>query len=216
MTLFVYSEAGAVELTYYYRRNTGNMQNSFLRYVAQFVPLTNTEQQEFLACISLHQFAANELLVTEGEVVQQIYFIEKGSARIYYNFHGREYTGWFAFDYSPVISYVSFLTGMPSKNSVQAMEPCSVWKITKSQLNNLYSKYKNFERFGRLFTEELYIKFVERTYGLQVLNATDRYLELLKVEPDLLKRVPLGFIASYLGISQETFSRIRNKIMHKS
>jgi CRP-like cAMP-binding protein len=185
------------------------MEQCFTDFIERFVPLDAAARQAVLDCVTLHEHAKNTVLVKEGEVVRQFYFVVQGSARIFYNVNGRESIGWFAFDKSPVISYQSFITQQPSRNVVQLMEDSTLIKIMRSDLLTLYDTHPSLERFGRLFAEWLYCSFVDRTYAMQVLSAKERYRQLLEQQPQLLQRVPMGYIASYLGITQETLSRIR-------
>jgi CRP-like cAMP-binding protein len=187
------------------------MSNAFIEYVESFVPLDDTVRDALAKVLHRYQVSRNTYLVKEGEVVNEFNFIEKGSARIFYEHEGKEYIGWFSFDKSPAISYHSFITQKPSLNNVQVLEDSVIIRIARSDLFDLYNRFKAMERFGRLFSEWLYCNFVERTYSLQILSAKARYEFLIEHQPELFRRVPMGHIASYLGISQETLSRIRAK-----
>lgn len=182
---------------------------AFIEFVEKWSPLDDAARTALRGALTRHQAPRNSFLVRAGDRVTDFNFIEKGSARIFYEHEGRDYIGWFSFDNSPAISYHSFITGKPSLNHVQVLEDSTVIRISRPDLMYLYEKYKSMERFGRLFTEWLYCNFVERTYSLQILSAKERYDQLLTMHPELLQRVPMGYIASYLGITQETLSRIR-------
>ena len=92
------------------------------------------------------------------------------------------------------------------------MEASVFWSISKEQLSGLMQKYHEIERLVRIAYEGYYIRLEERFVNAQFKTATERYLDLLEQSPHILDRVPLGYIASYLGISQETLSRIRSRI----
>jgi CRP-like cAMP-binding protein len=187
------------------------MNNAFINFVERFVPLDDTIRTALGKVSHRIQVPAHTFLVREGDIVQYFNFIEKGSARIFYEHAGKDYIGWFSFDNSPALSYHSFITQKPSLNNVEVLEDATVIRIARNDLFDLYERFKPMERFGRLFSEWLYCNFVERTYSLQILSAKERYEFLIQHQPELFRRVPMGHIASYLGISQETLSRIRAK-----
>ena len=155
--------------------------------------------------------AKNEYLLTEGMPCRHLYFLETGALRGYYTLDGKEITYWFGFENAFVTSVHSFITGAPAVESIQLIEGSVLWAISKSALTGLYEKYHEIERLVRIIYEIYYIKLQERFVNAQFKSATERYENLLKQTPHILERVPLGYIASYLGISQETLSRIRNR-----
>lgn len=105
--------------------------------------------------------------------------------------------------------FYSFIVQKPSFEFVQALEDSDLLQMSYSALQNLYVTFPETERIGRIITENYYIKLEERILNLQFKTAKERYQKLLSSKPTLLLRAPLGQIASYLGISQETLSRIR-------
>jgi CRP-like cAMP-binding protein len=155
--------------------------------------------------------AKNELLLSEGRICRHLYFLEKGAIRGFYNLDGKEITHWFGFENDFVTSFHSFITGEPALENIQLMEGSVLWAIPKETLNELLSKHHEVERLVRIAYEKYYIRLEERFVNAQFKTATERYENLLQHSPFILERVPLGFIASYLGISQETLSRIRSK-----
>jgi CRP-like cAMP-binding protein len=155
--------------------------------------------------------AKNELLLSEGRICRHLYFLEKGAIRGFYNLDGKEITHWFGFENDFVTSFHSFITGEPALENIQLMEGSILWAIPKETLNELLSKHHEVERLVRIAYEKYYIRLEERFVNAQFKTATERYENLLQHSPFILERVPLGFIASYLGISQETLSRIRSK-----
>ena len=123
---------------------------------------------------------------------------------------GKEITTWFASENDAVTSMYSFITQKPSYETIEVLEDCILYEINYENVQLLLKKYPEFNLIGRLLTEKYYIKLEERTMSLQFQSATERYLKLLQ-QPQLLQKASLGMIASYLGISQETLSRIRKK-----
>lgn len=109
-------------------------------------------------------------------------------------------------------SFHSFITEVPAVENIQLMEGCVLWAITKERLTALFNDHHDIERLVRIAYEKYYIRLEERFVNAQFRTASERYLQLMEQSPHLLDRVPLGYIAAYLGISQETLSRIRSKL----
>lgn len=154
----------------------------------------------------------NDHLLTEGKICRHLYFLEKGAIRGYYNADGKEITHWFGFENDFVTSFHSFITGTPAVENIQLLEGSVLWSISKDTLTGLLNQYPDIERLVRIIYEKYYIRLEERYVNAQFRSAKERYENLMAQTPHILERVSLGFIASYLGISQETLSRIRSKL----
>ncbi|MGB1003860.1 MAG: Crp/Fnr family transcriptional regulator, partial [Salibacteraceae bacterium] len=158
------------------------------------------------------KFKKNDYFTKEGKWCNKIGFIESGSARSYQYVNDKLITNWFIFNSMPLTSYASFVSKLPTKENIQFLENTTLTVISYSDLQILYNKYHGIERFGRQIAESYFIWQEERTLSLQSLSAKERYEELLVREPHLLQKISLGQIASYLGITQESLSRIRKDI----
>ena len=154
----------------------------------------------------------NTHLVTEGKICRRLYFLEKGALRGYYTLEGKEITHWFAFEQDFVTSFHSFITGQSAVENIQLLEGSILWAISKESLAKLLNQHHEIERLLRIAYEKYYIRLEERFVNGQFKTATERYQSLLQQTPYIIERVSLGHIASYLGISQETLSRIRSRI----
>lgn len=153
----------------------------------------------------------NQFLVTEGKICRHLYFLQQGALRGFYTLEGKVVTHWFAFEDDFVTSFHSFITQEPSVENIQLLEGSILWSISKDNLSGLMKQYHEIETLVRTAYEKYYIRLEERFVNAQFKTATERYQELLQQRPHIIERVPLGYIASYLGISQETLSRIRNR-----
>ena len=162
-------------------------------------------------CFEKITLSKNECLLTEGQVCRHLYFLEEGALRGFYNLDGKEITHWFGFEKDFVTSFHSFITHEPAVETIQLLEGSTLWRISKETLTELFNHYHEIERLVRIAYEKYYIRLEERFVNAQFKTATERYEDLLLHTPYILERVPLGHIASYLGISQETLSRIRSK-----
>jgi CRP-like cAMP-binding protein len=169
-------------------------------------------RNDLRACITQTILAKNEMLITEGRVCRHLYFVEAGSLRGFYNQDGKEVTHWFSFENDFVTSFHSFITGQPAVENIQSMNGTILWAISKESLSALMDKHHELERLVRLAYERYYIRLEERFVNAHFKTAAERYEQLLEQSPHLIEKVPLGYIASYLGISQETLSRVRSRL----
>lgn len=151
----------------------------------------------------------NTDLQSIGHTCKTIYFINKGLARIYYFKDGIDITESFAFENNIIARVESLFTGKPSRKAIQILEDAELVSINAIQLFKLYDKFPEIERLFRLIFESAYVDTVNRIESIQFHTAEERYHVLIKETPDVLKRVPLKYIASYLGITQVSLSRIR-------
>ena len=143
------------------------------------------------------------------ERCDKLYFIDSGLVRGYYFNEDKEITNWFAQENEFATCFYSFIASKPAFENIQAIEDCVLTELSFSSLQNLYKTFPETERLGRIITENYYIKLEERILSLQFKTAKERYQKLMQKKPSLIQRVSLGQIASYLGITQETLSRIR-------
>ncbi|SEK69431.1 cAMP-binding domain of CRP or a regulatory subunit of cAMP-dependent protein kinases [Parapedobacter koreensis] len=147
------------------------------------------------------------------ETCKSIYFILRGGVRTYYiDKEGNDITSWLLFEGELAISVYSFFSQRPSFEAIETLERCTLLALTYEKLSLLYRQYPEFNFIGRHLTEHYYIRSEAKANTLRMLSAKERYLDLLKSQPQLLTRVPLGYVASYLGINQSTLSRIRASI----
>lgn len=151
----------------------------------------------------------DQYLLRAGERCNDLCFVEEGLLRGYYMDDDREVTNWLAIDGEFATSFYSFIARVPSTESIVALEATSLVQIPYDDLQRLYKDFPETERIGRVVTENYYIKLEGRLLGMQFTTARERYEQLLENNAALVQRAPLGHIASYLGITQETLSRIR-------
>jgi CRP-like cAMP-binding protein len=182
-----------------------------LAHIKKFAPLSAEAENALLDCFKEIALSKNEYLLTQGQICRHLYFLEKGALRGFYNLDGKEITHWFGFEKDFVTSFHSFITQEPAVENIQLLEGCILWAISKETLTKLFNQYHEIERLMRIAYEKYYIRLEERFVNAQFKTAAERYENLLQHTPHIIERVPLGYIAAYLGISQETLSRIRSK-----
>lgn len=156
--------------------------------------------------------ASKTILLREGEISNTIYFIKKGCLREWFNKDGKDITFQFFFDGQPVASIDSFMNRKPSLFTIESIEPSTIFSIIKSDFEKLLNVYPEF---NTVFQDFIFQRF--RKYGQLFLSRIkdtpqERYEDLLKNHPEIIKRVPQHYIASFLGITPISLSRIRNRI----
>jgi CRP-like cAMP-binding protein len=185
---------------------------ALLQHIKKFYPLGQDAQEALYNCFTQKQLPKNELLLQHDNTCRHLYFVEKGALRGFYNLDGKEITHWFGFENDFVTSFHSFITQTPAVENIQLLESCTLWSIAKDDLTTLLNQHQEIERLLRIAYEKYYIRLEERFVNAQFKTAAERYENLLTQTPHILERVPLGCVASYLGISQETLSRIRSRL----
>lgn len=182
-----------------------------LNQISQFAPISPEGQLALASVLVRKEVPKGYVLLEHGKICRHLYMLEKGFARGYYTQDGRDISLWFAFEGDILASYYSFVTLKPSYTTIEILEDSTIAGVSYDQLNELYRSYPEFNLIGRLMTEKYFIELEERTLSFQFQSASERYHQLIERHPQLLQKASLGHIASFLGISQETLSRIRAK-----
>ncbi len=185
---------------------------NLVKHLSEYIAISVELEKALLQNAKRVEVAAHEKLCLIDKPCKDLFFIEKGLLRGYYYEDGKEITNWFGQENEFGTCFYSFITQSPSFENIEALEDCILYKISFSDLQSLYANYPETERIGRIITETYYIKLEERILGLQFKTAKERYARIIETKPSLLQRTSLGQIASYLGITQETLSRIRADI----
>ncbi len=187
------------------------LMKTLFTHIQQHCKLNNPTLKSLEVALQKLELRKGDFLITEGKVCNHVYFLEQGCVRGFYNLDGKEISYWFAFENNFVTSFFSFITRKPGVENIQLIEDCTLWAITYDDLQKLYTKHPDMERLGRIMHERYYVMLEERFVSNHFKEARERYENLLTHAPHILQRVPLGYIASYLGITQETLSRIRGR-----
>jgi len=183
----------------------------FFAFVRQFI-LLSEEAEEALSCVLYRmELPKGHSLLRPGGICQYLYFIEQGLTRTYYIKDGKDITDWLSAENTIAVSIISFLNRQPDVRGIELLEPSVLWAVSYNDLESLYKKHHDIERLGRLLLGYGIIQMQQRFDDLHFATARRRYQKLAEAHPSLLNRVPLGIIASYLGITQETLSRIRSR-----
>ncbi len=181
----------------------------FGQFLNRFHYLNAEERERIAAITSVLNLPKNHILQNIGYTCKTIYFMQSGVARIFYYKEDIDVTEQFALENQIIVRVESLFTGNPSRKGIQIIEDANILAIDAPALFALYDAYQGIERCFRKVFEAAHLDTVLRLESLQFHSAEERYEQLIRQTPDLIKRVPLKYIASYLGITQTSLSRIR-------
>lgn len=191
------------------------MIDTLITYFEQHIELEESEREFLRKNIPIKTFDKNELLLTAGETSQAFYHIFDGCIRLYYMNGIEEKTAFFYFENMFVSSYESFIRQAPAKHSLQTIERTTVAEISVELAYQLLKISPKFEFLARVMMEEELIVCQEIISSFVTLNAEQRYLKLLETNAPLLQRIPQYHLATYLGVTPETLSRIRKRVFSR-
>lgn len=184
---------------------------SLFKYLKKYYTLSKEAEKAIAEISKTISIQKNADLQSIGHTCKTIYFLKKGVARIYYFKEDIDITESFSFENNIVVRFESLFTGRPSKKAIQVLEDSELIAINSTQLFKLYDKHHDIESLFRKIFEAALVDTVNRVENIQFHTAEERYHSLIKEAPDVLKRVPLKYIASYLGITPVSLSRIRGQ-----
>jgi len=155
-------------------------------------------------------YPRHHVLVREGEYSPYLYYLAMGAVRTYYHKLDKEVTEWLALEGTFFTSSLGFYRNLPSRLAIAFLEPSKVFLLHRDQMEALCSHAHGIERlFRKLLIEHLLVT-QQRVDSFHFETAQQRYEHLLEQNPSIIQRIPLSYIASFLGMTQETLSRIRN------
>lgn len=158
----------------------------------------------------------NTLTLKEGKINSDYIFLERGFMRSYvYDTNGNEVTTNIYKPMQMVFEVGSYFQRKPSTENIETITECSVWVGKYESFQNLFHSLSEFREFGRAILVKGFISFKERTIAMINENAEQRYEKLLKDSPEIFQHVPLKYIASYLGITDTSLSRLRKELLKK-
>jgi CRP-like cAMP-binding protein len=187
--------------------------NEFIDFISEIHPLGPEAAEAFVSHLVKTSFSKKDTIVELGKQSSMLYFITKGAVREYIiDDNGNDISVWFGFENDIAVSLASFFSEEPSLTGLQAMEDVESFAIPRDSLYKLYDKFHDIERLSRLMvvSDVLSTEAYRRTF--HHLTATQRYDMLITQSPEIIQRMPLTHIASFIGISLETLSRIRSKM----
>lgn len=190
-------------------------EQEILRYITQFMPLTETEAAGVIRSMNIRSFRKGTLLLKEGQVAKLCYFVLKGCIRQYFLVDGEEKTTHFYTEGQPVTPYEGTFKQAPSRYYLACVEDVVVTVGTPEDEAAFFQKFPRLLPARQMAVEEELGKSREELSAYILNSPEERYLNLLETRPELLDRVPQYQLASYLGVTPESLSRIRKRIMLK-
>lgn len=184
---------------------------TFIDFIREYITLSDAAANDIVGLMMVEEVDKGHFLSVEGKTCKRLYFIADGTVRAYFFKKGKDITHWVYPSNSMVTSWHSYLLGVPSAEYVETTEKSTIVSLTYSEWEGLYAKHPELERFGRLISETQIATLDNFYKGYYFLTAKEKYELLISNYPSVIQRANLGHIASMLGISQETLSRIRGK-----
>jgi CRP/FNR family transcriptional regulator len=166
--------------------------------------------------LSISEFKKKKLYLKSGQVQKEMGFVYKGLLKSYYvDNQGKKVTISFINESSYAADYPSFIQQRPSKYFIETIEPTVMVNLSYVAIQNAYSRYKTFEKYGRLISEQILLKKQDRIESFLFENAEERYLSFMQKNQDILSRISISDLSSYLGIERQTLTRIRKKLIQR-
>lgn len=190
------------------------MWHSFKKLLSGFIIVDENAFDSANVFFKEHKLSKGDFFVREGNACNQLAYVYQGILRSFYiNEKGEDITYCFCANNDMETSFKSFLLGEPSAISIQALEDTSLLVIDKNDLQHLFDTHLFWSEIGRLLTEQEYLKMELHASTIKNESAKEKYLRLIEERPMLLQKVPLHYIASYLGISNRHLTRLRKEIL---
>lgn len=181
-------------------------------YFEKMVPLSDQDWQVFSSRLVKRAFPKKSVILKVGQTETHLSFIEKGMVRLYIPKEENDLTFGFTFQNEFVSAYDSFITQTPCSYQVQALADTVLWSVSYQDLQYIYKHSSAGNRIGRYAAENLFLIKTRRELSLLNESAEERYQKLFEERPQLIRQIPLKYIASYIGITPQALSRIRARI----
>ena len=181
-------------------------------------PLDDSKWNEYTSYFKRLEVSAKTILLEEGEISKRLFIIEKGCIRVWFNNNGKDLTTQFFFEHQSVASIESFIKKLPSPVFIETIEPSVLWWIHKSDVDIILEEIKEIPELRDQFIDKIFQRtfdYIKHFVSLIKDSPTERYLNLMKENPQITQRVPQHYIASYLGVSTVHLSRIKSKLLQK-
>ncbi|MCG8700607.1 MAG: Crp/Fnr family transcriptional regulator [Bacteroidales bacterium] len=186
-----------------------------LEQIKSYAVLSEREIQLLQNAVDKKIYHKNDIIFSEGKISDEIYFLTKGCVRLFYNVDGNDKTAFFYTEGKFICAGESYTFNVPALENYQAVEESEIFVFTKSKINLLLQEIPKFEIIARIATENELITCQKVIASFVTKSAEERYMDLLDTQGELFHRVPQQYIASFLGVSAETLSRIKARVFNK-
>lgn len=181
-------------------------------YIESIVDLSDVDWQCISSFFVRREYKKGECLITSGQTEKFLSFIEEGTVRYYFPADDKERTFDFSFDKQFTCAYDSFLTQQPCNYIQEALSKTVVWSVSYDDLQTIYDRTKSGKLWGHHLLEDWFLQKSKREIRLLKQSAKERYLDIIYDQPYMIQKVPLKYIASYIGITPQALSRIRKSV----
>jgi CRP-like cAMP-binding protein len=181
------------------------------KYINSQIKIEETDLEIILSNFKELKIAKDRFALKKGHIATNFFFVKSGGLRVFFDHNDKQITSWIALENEFFTDLSSQKNQVPSKFNIQAIEDTVLLIIKSDKMEQLYKAFPIWQQFGRQVWETNFINLVEGVLRFQTLSAEERYLSTL-TESELLQRVPLKHLASFLGITQTSLSRLRKKI----
>ncbi|RBQ11525.1 Crp/Fnr family transcriptional regulator [Pedobacter miscanthi] len=193
--------------------NNADQATELLAVFSRITPISQPFQQRLCGQLLIRKFPRRHILLRPGEIARNIYFIKEGFLRAYFiDREGRECTTWFMGKYDLMISVYSFFTQQPAHEYIEVLQESTLQSISYLQLQSYYADFREGNLIGRAMMERYYILSEERAIFLRCKTPYERYEQLIRNHPDIIRQTTQINIASYLGIGRETLNSLKMHI----
>jgi len=189
--------------------------NNYFNSFKQITDFTDSELEIVLKHFEKKELKKKTNLLQAGKTADEVYFIVEGCMRLFCVRDGEELSTYFFTEQMFAGAYDSFISRKPSRHSIETLEDCEVLALTYHALQELYVEFPKMNEFIRKAIEERFVVLHDLFTDYVLNSPEERYLSLQKERPDLLNRIPQHQIASFLGITPVSLSRIRNRVAKK-
>jgi CRP-like cAMP-binding protein len=187
------------------------LQPELSHFLSQYAHIPEQVLLEFTASFKEKKIAKNSFLLKEGHVCRHFGFVKSGCLRLYYTGEKQEVSVWFAFSNNSAIEISSYLSNAPSAYAIQAIEDSTVLYLPKEELETLCAKHPALQEMMRRYWEVAVLSLITRFTSLQKDSAEKRYKDLLH-QTEYLQKIPQKYLASFIGVTPTSLSRIRRKV----
>jgi CRP-like cAMP-binding protein len=176
----------------------------------QYTPLDDASQQALKSIITLKEYRKNDHVFEQDQFCGDLFVIVKGSYRLFHKTTQKEHTTWLGYDDHIISSLHCLLFNTPAKESMHILEDSVIGVIPYNELLSLGRQYAAIDKLNRTIMSIFIMEMQENLFATRFMEAADRYHYFTQKQPEALQRIPLTYLASFLGITKESLSRIRS------
>ncbi|AMR30268.1 Crp/Fnr family transcriptional regulator [Mucilaginibacter sp. PAMC 26640] len=183
----------------------------FADFIRSKIAVEDQEMEIILSNFKIKKVKKGQLVLKRGQIAQQYFFIKSGALRFFFGQFDDQLTAWVVFQNEFFTEISSLNPQKPTRFNIEAIEDTELIYIDKPEMERLYKQLPAWQEFGRITWEAMAVRMIDQIISFQTLSAEERYLEFM-AKTEMIKRVPVKQIASYLGITPNALSRIRKNV----